>query len=155
CFFSSGAVVDIWQEFALDAAAWSALAALGAIVVIAWWFLVPASRRETLPMPRRRRPSWKGIDVFTAFVLMVLIPALVHGTLRQAGLFDWLYGEDADKSMRVRTQLWSSSFAAPLVLALILLGLRQVRGTRPAELGLSPDRAAVNCRAGYGVWLVV
>jgi membrane protease YdiL (CAAX protease family) len=150
CF--SGDAVEDWL---LEFGAYLVLAVVGAAVLTAWWWRDHASRSWRLPMPRSRRISWYGIDVFAGFVLFEMIPALVDATLRKAGLFESLYPNADEQSPDKRSLFWSSTLAFPLVFGLMVLGLQQLRGTRPVELGLTRTRAAVNVRLGYFTWLVL
>jgi membrane protease YdiL (CAAX protease family) len=145
--------VDDWKDVELSIWAWLLLAVGGAIILAGWWWFFPSARRSLPTLSRRRRISWRGIDVFIAFLLVPLISGLVEATLKRAGLFDWLYGEVRDSSTSSRQLLWSSSLATPLVVGLIVLSLQQLRGTRLAELGFTRTRIAANIRLGYGVWL--
>jgi membrane protease YdiL (CAAX protease family) len=147
-----GAIVE---DIPLESAVYLFLAALGAMFLAVWWSLDPAARSQRLPMPRIRRISWYGIDVFAGFVLLALIPTLVDETLKKAGLYDWLYPDVDEQSLKRRTFLWSSTLAPPLILGLIILGLQQLRGTRLVELGLTRARAAVNVCLGYLTWLLL
>src|SRR5205823_4123315 len=67
--------------------------------------------------------------------------------------FHWLYGAVGEESMRDREQLWLGALSVPLQLGLMILGLRLLRGTRFAELGLTPRRAGSNIAVGYAAWL--
>jgi len=99
--------------------------------------------------------SWKGVDVLLVFLTMEAVPILVDQTLREAGVFHWLYGVPADPSTRGREQLWSLALALPLTMALIVFSLKLLRGTRLTELGVTPVRAGNNATVGYAQWLIL
>jgi membrane protease YdiL (CAAX protease family) len=149
--------VDVfdWPEIVCVSVAWAVVAVLGLLVLAAWWGLVPAARAERLPMRRIRRISWAGIDVLAAFFLFEALTALVFMTFQTAGLFDLLYPQDNKALLRGAAEFWTGTFAPPLIMGLIVLGLHQIRGTRPVEMGLTRARAGVNVRLGYLVWLLV
>jgi membrane protease YdiL (CAAX protease family) len=142
-------------EIAFELEVWLVLAFVGAAVLGLWWLLAPASRGWRLPMPRIPRISWRGSDVFVAFVLTELITLLVYATLQKAEFFSEWYGNASDKAAESRKAIWASALATPLILGLIVSGLQQLRRTRPAELGLTPVRAALNVRLGYLFWLAI
>jgi membrane protease YdiL (CAAX protease family) len=146
-----------WQELIISGLAWLALAVLGAVMLTAWWFYfhVPGVKIRWCPLKRRRRISWYGMDIVLCFFIFMGTHPLVHEFLKQIGVFDWLYGEIDTAAIRGRKSLWSICLAQPLAVALILLGLHCVRGTRLAELGLAATRIFPNVTLGYLFWLVV
>jgi membrane protease YdiL (CAAX protease family) len=147
--------VNDWLEIWATLWAYLGLAAFGALVLAGLWMFTASLRPPWLLMQRVRPISWQGADVFMAFLIAGIIPILVGETLRKAGIFESLYGVQSDPSMRGREELWTFVMSTPLVLGLIILGLHQLRGTRLAELGLTPARAGNNFAIGYLLWLMI
>jgi len=147
--------VEDWQDLVLTLEAWLLLAAPGALLLALWWLVAPRPRPPWLPrICRVRWIPWTGFEVFTSFVLVIAIPMLVDETLRELGVFDWLYGADADPSTRGRQRLWTVTLGTPLALVLILYTLWKTRRARPADYGLAPTRIGANLRLGYVAWLL-
>jgi membrane protease YdiL (CAAX protease family) len=145
------------QELLAAAAAWLLVAALGFAVLAVWRLCARGAVRGAawLPLERRRRVSWHGIDVAVCFSLLLFVPQAVHESLQKLGLFTWLYGDADNPAIREREGLWSSAVYAPLLVMLIMLGLHCVRRARLAEFGLTGRRAWHNVALGYLFWLVV
>jgi membrane protease YdiL (CAAX protease family) len=147
--------VNYWQELLDTAPAYGIVAGVGGLGVVLLAMLTPALRGRWLPLVRIRPISWKGIDVIIAFFLVNAVPGLVAERLRASGFFYWLYEGEEGPAMRGREMLWTAPLAVPLVLGLVFLGLQLLRGTRMAEVGLSPVSAGVNVTLGYGLWLLL
>jgi len=147
--------VNGWPEILATGTAYLALAVLGALVLAGLWWFTASLRGPWLPLQRVRPMSWKGVDVLLVFLTMEAVPILVDQTLREAGVFHWLYGVPADPSTRGREQLWSLALALPLTMALIVFSLKLLRGTRLTELGVTPVRAGNNATVGYAQWLIL
>ena len=144
-----------WLEIWATVWAYLGLAAFEALVLAGLWLFTATLRPPWLLMQRVRPISWNGADVFMAFLIAFFIPVIVGETLRKAGVFDWLYGDPTNPSMRSREELLTFVVSTPLVLGLIILGLRQLHGTRLTELGLTPVRAGNNIAIGYLLWLMI
>jgi membrane protease YdiL (CAAX protease family) len=146
--------VNDWLEFMATVTAYALVAVLGALILAGLWKVKANRLPSWLPLRRLRRISWNGTDILIVFFTMNLVGSLVHESLQKAGFFESLYGAAVDLSTRARELLWSSTLAQLMALGLIVLGLRQMRGTRLAELGLSCSRAGVNIAVGFVLWLI-
>jgi membrane protease YdiL (CAAX protease family) len=145
-----------FNEIAAFAVAYLSLAACGAIALAALWRFTSVLHEPWLPLQRLRHISWHGIDVFGAFMFLLAVPPLVYVILLEAGFFHWMYGDTGDSSVvDLRRELWLAAFAEPLIIALVCLNLRLLRGTRLAELGLTHVRMGVNIALGYLQWLIL
>jgi membrane protease YdiL (CAAX protease family) len=170
-----GEKVIPWQEAAAIGTSYLSLAVAGAAVLGGLWWSVPRFGKPLLTMPRIRRVSWNGFDVFAIFLMIYIVPPLVGATLRDAGFFDWLYGDAAMSSPgttipaakdtgsggqtltleRMRELFWSKALASPLLIALIVVGLATLRQARPRQLGLTATRLGSALCVAYVVWLAV
>ncbi|HYV35942.1 MAG TPA: CPBP family intramembrane glutamic endopeptidase [Gemmataceae bacterium] len=144
-----------WQEIATLTTVYFAVAVVGVVLLGRRLAFRRPSDVPLLPLQRSQFTSWHGIDVLVAFLILQVIPGLVAETLLKAEVFEHLYGVDVDKAIRGRGQLLAVALASPLVIGLVILGLRQLRGTRLSEFGITPARAGANITVGFWLWLVV
>jgi membrane protease YdiL (CAAX protease family) len=146
--------VDDWREQLLTLDAYLLIAGPGLVALLAWRLLSP--RRPLLPAVQRVRPlTWGGLDVFMAFMVVQLVPAVVYGALRKLGVLEWLYGAEGDKATEARGILLATDVGAAVAFGLIVVMLWYARRVRPAEYGLTVVRAGPNLAAGFLVWLAV
>jgi membrane protease YdiL (CAAX protease family) len=144
------------EKLGVTALSWAILAAVGGVLSLALWLLLPAGARRLLYWPRWRPVPWTGLDVWVAFVFLLFGPMLVSGPLIHSGFFTLLYGEQASgEAFNERKFLWVTGIALPLQAAAILAWFAFVRGAPPARLGLTSRRAAQDVVAGYLTWLAL
>ncbi len=99
------------------------------------------------------------LGFFFSFVLVSAWPRLVNYILNRYGWYAWYYGpellqeiigekEAVGQAVPTRLMLWAICAAFPLQVVSVLILLRTLAGTRPAEVGLTTRRLGVNLLAG-------
>ena len=164
------------QSFLLMLLAAGILAVLaGGPAIIYWWKL--RSNREGVsakplaalfPKEADWVVPWSGWAILIVFATAFLVPTLVQIALGQSGFYGVLYGPDFPQKMTVddwkdpvRKQaahlrgLWSQSLAIPLLLVLIVGGLRLGSKATLPQIGLSRKRWQPNLLLGYLGWIVL
>ena len=154
------------QSIWLMVYAWLVVLVAGGLAAgVVYWFRV----RQPLWQPRDHRVvQWDGWMVLLLFFLMLLLPSLVHSLLVSTGFFHSLYGPDFPivspngddivagvKEAANLRGLWANLLAVPLVIALILVGLRLLYRVDPSELGLTGDHFSANLVLGWLIWLIL
>ncbi|MBY0229215.1 MAG: CPBP family intramembrane metalloprotease [Gemmataceae bacterium] len=95
-------------------------------------------------------PPWRGPELFAAFLLGQVVPALAFHGLDAAGAFDAMYGEDAAKTTdpveQARLMLWAVCAAFPFQVLAVLGLLWQTARASPRSLGLTLDEARPSLR---------
>ena len=73
---------------------------------------------------------------------------------RELGVFDWLYGADADPSTRGRQRLWTVTLGTPLALVLIVIGYAAplMAGNEVADIVNLSSTAGRRADAGAAVY---
>jgi membrane protease YdiL (CAAX protease family) len=126
------------------------------------------NRSSLFPLPAAWRVPWNGWAVLIAFALALLLPALVQFILTESGFFGALYGPEfpqkltaVEGSDQTRQQaahlrgLWSQTIALPILIILLIAGLRiGTRATLP-QMGLGTERFGCNLALGYFGWLAL
>jgi membrane protease YdiL (CAAX protease family) len=122
------------------------------------WFLWLG---RSLPPQRQRAVPWSGLEiVIDVLIVYVLVPAWVHSLLTASGFYASLFGpgpvqealeqlpSPEGKLLLLRMQVWARVLAFPLQIAVLLLLLQVMSGTRPYQLGLTWHRGWQNLRLG-------
>jgi len=146
--------VEGLEELWLTLLSLAALALPGGLVCATLWWLLPRSRRRLFFPQRVRAVPWRGMDVFFAFGVQLILPALMLGVLESTGFFRRLYGHDVPPE-DARASLWAMVLALPLMILTILGELFVSRDARPYQLGLTTRHAGSNVIAGYLGWLLL
>lgn len=107
--------------------------------------------------------SWSGWAVLVCFLAAMLVPSFVQLLLHAAGFFRFMYGPDfpgpvtaeidSDPQASHLRALWSQTFAAPIVFALIVVGLKFGANGHLFQMGLARPRLGSNLVLGYLGWI--
>ncbi len=139
-----------------------AILALAGIPILLYW------RSTKTPLLSQRGKwvvPWNGWAVLVTFVAMVFVPSIVNAILNETGFFRMLYGPDfpgpdakdnPDHKQALHLRgLWSQTFAAPVIVALIVIGFHYGLKASAQQMGLSSKRWAANVALGYLGWLII
>jgi membrane protease YdiL (CAAX protease family) len=144
------------EKLGMTALSFGILAAVGGLISLGLWRLLPRDSRRLLFWPRWRPVTWTGLDVWVAFAVLLFGPALFAGPLERSGFFTFLYGAQAAGDVfKEHKALWVTAIAFPFQVGLILGWFAGMRGAPPARLGLTCRRAAQDVVTGYLTWLVL
>lgn len=139
--------------------------ALIGLPILLYWRI---SREPLLPASGKWKAPWSGWAVLIAFIGMFILSSLLSIVLEQMGFYRSLYGPDFPtgpglnekpspeqrQAMNLRS-LWSQTLAAPVIIALVIIGLNQVFKATPGQIGLSTRRLGANLALGYVGWLII
>lgn len=138
---------DLDQDLYYHLQAYGIIAAAAGNLALFCWLL--SGRNRLLPMQRARRADWDGGQVIFAFIVMIFFPAMLEGGLLARGFFHLIYGHEPSL---IRQHLWANLIALPFIVATILVPLYLLRGTRPADLGITTARFLPNLTLGALAW---
>jgi membrane protease YdiL (CAAX protease family) len=133
--------------------------------LIAFVIYLLAGKGSLLPRQSAWQITWSGWGVLAAFIAMIFVPSLVQLLLTETGFYRSRYGPGfpmglaADNPEHKQAShlraLWGQTLAAPLIVALLVVGFRSGFKASPEQLGLSPRRLGANIALGYVGWLIV
>jgi membrane protease YdiL (CAAX protease family) len=149
--------VSVFEQLRINALSWLLLASTSALPLLTVWCFRLQDRRLLSAVPPRP-VSWSGREILIAvFFCLLFWPAVVVELLRQLSFFAWFYGSliSGDEPSHVREVLWASVLGWPFQVGSILFVLRTMSQTTPAQLGITPYRAAGNAVLGWLSWLVL
>jgi membrane protease YdiL (CAAX protease family) len=160
-------MAEWWKEAWPELLAWLCLAGIGGAAAAALWFL--GSRTRRLLPPQRLRPAlWRGFEILLIFLVgYFIILFFVDGALTGSGFYRVVYGPEfplddqpnapelAHQLALGRREIWVTTLAFPLQLAVIVLILAARGEVRPYQLGWTRHRLAENVVAGYVFWLLL
>jgi membrane protease YdiL (CAAX protease family) len=140
-------VPDLLEDLRYHLLAYGSVAGVAASLALLSWLL--SRRARLLPLQRWRRANWGGGQVLFVFLVMTFVPVLVEAGLLGHGFFHLVYGKEPSPT---RMHLWANPIAFPLIIPTILVPLYLLRGTRPADLGLTTARALSNVTLACLAW---
>jgi membrane protease YdiL (CAAX protease family) len=143
--------------------AWLILAVSTGLPVFGLWFCF-VRRHGHSPLPRSLPAPWSGLELIVIFLLVqILWPSLANELLMKSGLLTWLYGPDPQGDStavlqeidKARSLVWTTVLAFPFQVATMICLPFLASATKPAQLGLTSDRAASNIFSAWLIWLVL
>jgi membrane protease YdiL (CAAX protease family) len=117
---TEGADVSELAKLGTTALALLILAVPAGLVCLALWRLLPRDERRLLPWPRTGLVAWAGVDVWVAFLFLLLpslSPQLVSEPLTRSGFFTLVYGDRAGPTQLIAQAAAAQGLAAPGVAA--------------------------------------
>lgn len=147
-----------------------ALAILAIVAGLPALLLYRRTRNESplLPQAVSRPVPWNGWLVLIAFVAVLFFPILVQTVLEETDFFPMLYGPAFPRKIMHDTEnqpfarqaahlrgLWAQAIGTPILVILLITGLRYGTRATPSQIGLTREHAGRNIVLGYVGWLVM